>query len=318
MLGGVGISLTQSILSSLTVRVGSLTTWLQGAISGSQMSNYKPFAFVLMPFQSEFRDVYLYGIKQTCDDLGVVAERVDEQHFSETILERVYRQIENSDFVIAEMTGMNPNVFYEVGYAHAKNKQCALITQNASDIPFDLKHHPHVVYDGTIEDLKAQLHPRVDWLKTETQKKKSETISLAVSTENELLEKGEYFHEGTFDLIIKMRNPTDQKSPEIEAIHVLTTSEWTASDGGTACEFDLSGKPRLKKNLVVPKLKRIAPKAFAQERVRLKKQFWSKWDGVEEKDSYTAKGKLPIEIVTSEGTLNYDFSMEVELDEIPF
>lgn len=282
------------------------------------MSNYKPFAFVLMPFQPQFRDVYLYGIKQTCDDLGVIAERVDEQHFSETILERVYRQIENSDFVIAEMTGMNPNVFYEVGYAHAKNKQCALVTQSASDIPFDLKHHPHVVYDGSIEDLKEKLHPRVEWLRAETEKRKSETISLSVSAENQILEKSEYAHVGTFDLIIKMRNPTDQRSPEIEAIHLITTDAWTASVGGTLCEYDSSGRSRLKKNLIVPSLKRIAPKAFAQERVRLRKQFWSKWGGVEEKDIYIAKGKLPIEIVTSEGTLTYEFIMDVEINEIPF
>ena len=122
------------------------------------MSNYKPFAFVLMPFSAGFSDIYQLGIKQVAEENGVVAERVDEQHFSETILERVYRQIENSDFIIAEMTGMNPNVFYEVGYAHAKGKICALVTQSASDIPFDLKQHPHVIYDGSIMDLTRISH----------------------------------------------------------------------------------------------------------------------------------------------------------------
>lgn len=129
------------------------------------MTNYKPFAFVLMPFDSGFSDIYEYGIKQTAEELDVVAERVDKQYFSETILERVYRQIENSYFIIAEMTGKNPNVFYEVGYAHAKGKICALITQSAADIPFDLKHHPHIIYDGSISDLKMQLSPRIEWMK---------------------------------------------------------------------------------------------------------------------------------------------------------
>jgi hypothetical protein len=42
----------------------------------------------------------------------------------------------------ALMTGRNPNVFYEVGYAHALGKIVLLLTQNGDDIPFDLKHRP--------------------------------------------------------------------------------------------------------------------------------------------------------------------------------
>ena len=77
----------------------------------------KPFAFVLMPFEAGFDDIYKLGIQATAKDCGIVAERVDEQSFSETILERIYRQIGSADFIIADMTGRNPNVFYEVGYA---------------------------------------------------------------------------------------------------------------------------------------------------------------------------------------------------------
>jgi nucleoside 2-deoxyribosyltransferase len=61
-----------------------------------------------------------------------------------------YRQIELADIVIADMTGQNPNVFYEVGYAHAKGKLCILLTSDAADIPFDLKHQRHIVYGKSI------------------------------------------------------------------------------------------------------------------------------------------------------------------------
>ena len=60
------------------------------------MDNFKPFAFVLMPFDKAFDDIYKFGIKQAAEELEIVAERVDEQHFSETILHRVYRQIWNA------------------------------------------------------------------------------------------------------------------------------------------------------------------------------------------------------------------------------
>jgi nucleoside 2-deoxyribosyltransferase len=104
------------------------------------------FAFVLMPFDSKFDDVYTIGIKETATRLGITAERVDEQIFhKENILERIYNQINSADFIISDMTGRNPNVFYETGYAHAKGKICLLLTSNADDIPFDLKHHRHII-----------------------------------------------------------------------------------------------------------------------------------------------------------------------------
>jgi nucleoside 2-deoxyribosyltransferase len=102
------------------------------------MSNEEVFAFVLMPFNEEFDDIYKMGIKDTATSLGVKAERVDEQIFQEGILDRIYRQIEAADIVIADMSNQNPNVFYEVGYAHAKEKLCLLLTKNSEDIPFDL------------------------------------------------------------------------------------------------------------------------------------------------------------------------------------
>jgi nucleoside 2-deoxyribosyltransferase len=129
------------------------------------MNDTKPkaFVFVLMPFAESFGDIYEVGIKQACRDAGAYCERVDEQIFVESILERVYNQIAKADVIIAEMTGRNPNVFYEVGYAHALNKQVILLTQNAEDIPFDLKHYPHIVYGGKIAILKKNLEPRVRW-----------------------------------------------------------------------------------------------------------------------------------------------------------
>jgi hypothetical protein len=74
------------------------------------------FAFVLMPFDAAFDDAYKLGIKDTAEQLGIRAERVDEQIFhKENILERVYSQIDAADLIIADLTGRNPNVFYETG-----------------------------------------------------------------------------------------------------------------------------------------------------------------------------------------------------------
>lgn len=123
----------------------------------------KLFCFVLMPFAPEFEDVYKIGIKEACHLAGAYCERVDEQFFSERILDRIYNQIAKADLVIADMTGRNPNVFYEVGYAHALGKPTVLLTQKVEDIPFDLKHFPHIVYEGKIGSLRDGLSKRVAW-----------------------------------------------------------------------------------------------------------------------------------------------------------
>lgn len=123
----------------------------------------KPYLFVLMPFSGEFRDTYESGIKLACEAVGVTCERVDEQSFDETILQRVYDQIRKADAIVADMSGRNPNVFYEVGFAHAVRKRVILLTRVADDIPFDLKQHPHIVYEGKSFVLREQLTKKLKW-----------------------------------------------------------------------------------------------------------------------------------------------------------
>lgn len=124
----------------------------------------KPFVFVLMPFAPEFDDVYELGIKPACVAAGAYAERIDEQLFQSSILQRIYNQIAKADIIVSDLTGKNPNVFYEVGYAHALGKPVVLLTRNADDIPFDLKDFPHIIYQGRIVDLIPELEKRVRWI----------------------------------------------------------------------------------------------------------------------------------------------------------
>lgn len=116
-----------------------------------------------MPFDPSFKDLYELGIKSACSDAGAYCERVDEQIYDESILQRVYNQIAKADLIVAEMTGRNPNVFYEVGYAHALGKRVILLTEKVEDIPFDLQHYPHIVHGKRIVDLKPELSKRVRW-----------------------------------------------------------------------------------------------------------------------------------------------------------
>src|SRR4051812_11038609 len=136
----------------------------------------KPFVFVLMPFDDAFSDIYKFGIKGAADDVGAYAERLDEQLFDEGMLDRIFNQISKADVIVADMTGRNANVFYEVGYAHALGKIVVLLTQNADDIPFDLKHRQHIVYGGKIETLRKELTEKLIWAIGESAKRNKQNL----------------------------------------------------------------------------------------------------------------------------------------------
>ena len=195
----------------------------------------KPFVFVLMPFDVEFNDIYKFGIKGAAEDVGAYAERVDEQIFTEGILERIFNQISKADVIVADMTGRNPNVFYEVGYAHALGKIVLLLTQNADDIPFDLKHRPHTVYAGQIDILREELTQKLNWAISELKRKKSQISSEQFIVSISGIEIPEDYSYNTvpvmsfsekniLSLIFDIRNNSPEMTPNISYIYLFTSA----------------------------------------------------------------------------------------------
>ncbi|MBY8963021.1 nucleoside 2-deoxyribosyltransferase [Flavobacterium sp. D11R37] len=199
-----------------------------------QTTTPKTFCFVLMPFDNRFDDIYTLGIKQSCIDSNAYCERVDEQIFHESILERIYNQIAKADLIIADLTDKNPNVFYEVGYAHALGKKTILLTQNSDDIPFDLKHYPHIIYNNKITQLKDELTKKVKWfIENSSSNKFDYKIGINLYLESESLDnhnniyiaKGYYSVSPTFTI---HNNGTTTYYPEDYSIGIITDINYTS------------------------------------------------------------------------------------------
>jgi hypothetical protein len=167
-----------------------------------QSTTPKPFVFVLMPFDESFNDTYKFGIKGAAEEVGAYAERVDEQIFTEGILDRIFSEINKADVIVADMTGRNPNVFYEVGYAHALGKIVLFLTREANDIPFDLKHQQHTVYGGSIDTLKRELVRKLRWA-LDNPKVRSEDVVLTLQLTRFVSHASE---NPPYLLVVKMRN----------------------------------------------------------------------------------------------------------------
>lgn len=110
-------------------------------------------AFVIMPFDPEFEAVYSDLIKPSLENSGYEVNRADSLMNQQNILKDIIRQIANADLVVAELTALNPNVFYELGIAHALRKRTVLLTQSIDDLPFDLRSYRVVSYSIRFDEI---------------------------------------------------------------------------------------------------------------------------------------------------------------------
>lgn len=104
--------------------------------------------FVMMPFKDPlgkyFGTIYEPAVKKA----GLRPIRADDDIFGTgKIIDQVWRGISGAKVLIAELTSRNPNVFYELGLAHALQKPVVLVSSNEEDVPFDLQHIRVIYYD---------------------------------------------------------------------------------------------------------------------------------------------------------------------------
>lgn len=117
----------------------------------------KELCFVIMPFGGisdlYYEKIYAPAIK----DAGFEPKRADEIYSSGKIIDDIWKYTKKAKFIFADLTDRNPNVLYELGLAHAIGKQAILITESATDIPFDLRALRHIIYDKNIPDWGERL-----------------------------------------------------------------------------------------------------------------------------------------------------------------
>ena len=91
---------------------------------------------------------------------GLQAERVDEVQSNERITDRILESIRRAEYVVADLTGARPNVFYEAGYAQGLGKIPIYIARAGTKLEFDLKDYPVIFFSG-MRQLKEALETRL-------------------------------------------------------------------------------------------------------------------------------------------------------------
>lgn len=118
----------------------------------TKITKKRPTSFVIMKLDEPYFDeLYKKIIKPVAEnqDVGLHAYRADEVYKPGVILKDIVRGITESEVIIAEITSLNPNVFYELGYSHClgKDKQTILLAEEGTKLPFDISGYRCIFYD---------------------------------------------------------------------------------------------------------------------------------------------------------------------------
>ena len=116
----------------------------------------RPHVFVAMLFLENMEDTYHFGIHSAVRDAGFICERADTSSFTGDILEWLKDRIRTAEFVIADLTGANPNVYLEVGFAWGTDIHTVLLIHESEDLRFDVRGQRCLIY-SSIRDLQQKL-----------------------------------------------------------------------------------------------------------------------------------------------------------------
>lgn len=124
----------------------------------------KAHVFVAMPFSEDMEDVYHYGIRNAVKSAGLLCERADLSSFTGDVIAWVRERIRTASLVVADLTGANPNVYLEVGFAWGCGIPTVLLAREASELRFDTRGQRCLTY-SKIKELEETLAKELNSLR---------------------------------------------------------------------------------------------------------------------------------------------------------
>ena len=124
------------------------------------MSRFSKRVFGVMPFEASFKAIWKSVLAKAAQEKSYDPCRADDLLESTELLDYILRHIREDRATIADVTGSNPNVMFELGYAHGRGKPFFLSTQSIADLPFDLRGFnatEYKNYAGSKSRLKGKL-----------------------------------------------------------------------------------------------------------------------------------------------------------------
>lgn len=117
--------------------------------------------FINSPYDEHHNAIY-EKLKKEAEHSVFVIIRADDRFHGNFLKEEIYHQIEESEFVIAFISGLNSNVMYELGLAHGMGKKVIIVKDEKTSLVSDLKGIQYLSYNRDnpfkiIEDILKAL-----------------------------------------------------------------------------------------------------------------------------------------------------------------
>jgi nucleoside 2-deoxyribosyltransferase len=110
-------------------------------------------AFVLMPFSADLENVFR-TIQVVAAEVSLEVYRADAISTGGPIIDQIFEAIAGAGFIVADLTGRNQNVMYELGVSRAMGKDVIFLCQDMGDVPFDVRHYRVLLYQNTVAGMR--------------------------------------------------------------------------------------------------------------------------------------------------------------------
>lgn len=187
--------------------------------------------FVLMPFGGWNDVVYEKGIAPAAKASGFRPIRADEIKGPSTIISDIWEHVKEAAVLVAEMTLRNPNVFYELGLAHALGKPVVLMSQSLDDVPFDLRGTRVVLYAPHKPDWPAVLQKSLTTAFQQVRSQPTKYIPWPFLTVLESHAKPVDEHERRLlaveQSVEQLKSAMAATAGNVRGAHIMRSREWT-------------------------------------------------------------------------------------------
>lgn len=129
-------------------------------IKSEAQTNYVFIVMAMSEDHPELIDV-LNTIKRSCKSLNKIAERIDDYVHKNEITEKMLGCIKTAEYIVADLTYSRPNVYYELGYAHAYGKDVIITAKTGTTLHFDIRNY-QVLFYNTLAELEDKLKIHIE------------------------------------------------------------------------------------------------------------------------------------------------------------
>jgi hypothetical protein len=177
-------------------------------------------AFVIMPFEPEFKSIYDDLIKPALEDAGYEVARADSFTDQQNILRDIIQGIARADLIVADLTTLNANVFYELGLCHGLRIPTVLLAQSIEEVPFDLRSYKIQIYDTRFD----KIHKLMNALKEIAEKHIKREITFGSPVIDFFPSEGSLLAKNSIEVVVNEDEPAEEPSEEVEEKGILDYS----------------------------------------------------------------------------------------------